>query len=396
MTDPITLTVAGFTFVLALAIAWRMRPRPPKLDGERWFKAWFATLLRGRVEGEGGTPERWGALVDRLALFHPAGRPVEARLAGVAAPGDPAESRAVVSALAALPDRSARWAYLFERDDVGRAARLGDPNDLGATYAPSRWLGPGLDWDAVARAAGEPSALVAALRRASSARWVLVPGAARGEPEVLQALAALLGERAVWHAERRATQVGLGAFRGAIAERRPGAPAHVEAAVALLEHLHDLTRAPSDRVVVVATGEAVHVALDALLTSDALRDQVDAVVAVGASIGGCPGADHPYDPGSCAAFLRAWFSHAALDLEAAHRCPWFALQWLDAAHAPPGAFGLPLELARFPDPADQGGPRDFVQPVDLGPLRPDPDLPVDLVALALWGVVTSWVRAQRP
>jgi hypothetical protein len=396
MTSPVVVTIASLTLVLALVLAWWMRPRPPALDGERWFKAWIATLLRGRLDAAGATPEAWGEAVDRLALVHPAGRPVEGFLGGeppLDALRDDA-ARALAEALRPLDPR-ARWEFVFSRDPVGRAARLGDPNELGASYLPSSWLGPGWGWDAIAAAAVDPTALLASLRAASSARWALVPDPVASGPDLIRAIEDVLGDRAVRLDGPAPSDVGLAAFRGSVAARRPGAPGHVAAAVGLVEAFHALTPSPADRLVIVAAGAAIHPVLDALLTSDALRDQVDAVVALAAPILGQDGAAYPLDPESASAFVRAWFTHAALDLEAAHRTPYFSLQWLVPGGPPFGAYGLPLARARFPVPADQRGPRDQVDPVDLGPLAPD-DAPLDLIALALVGVVTAWVRARRP
>lgn len=398
MTDPWTVTVAVLTLALAVVIAWRLVPRPPDLEGERWFKAWLATLLRGRFEARGASPEDWATAVDQLVLFHPAGRWPERKLVAPSIAHEPAleGERALVEALARLPDADARWEHLYVREERGRASRLGDPHDLGASHRPERWLGSALTWDAVADAAQDPEGAMCALAAASPARWVLVPGAPLGAPELLTALTDLLGERAIVHDAVDPTPEGLAAFRGAMAAFRPGAPAHIEASVALLEHLHALAPRPADRLVVVASGASIHHVLDALLVSDALRDQIDAVVSVGGAIGGLDGAEHPLDPSACERFLRENFTHQALDLEAARLCPYFAMQWMTPGHDSPGAFGLPVERARFPQPADHDGPRPFIEPVDLGPLHPGPALPLDLVALALCGVVTGWVRARRP
>ncbi|TVQ88382.1 MAG: hypothetical protein EA397_17055 [Deltaproteobacteria bacterium] len=395
MTDPLTLGVAVVALGLALLIAWLARPRPPELQGERWFKAWLATLLRGRIEAQRDSGETWASLVDRAVLFHPLARRPEDKLDAPPRVERPAREgeEALVQALAALPDRAARWAHLYERDEVGRAARLGDPHDLGRAHLPSSWLGPSITWDVVADAASDPGPLIEALRRASSARWVLVPGRERGGPSLLPALAALLGDRAIRYEPSAPSELALQAFRGPISERRPGAPSHVEASVALLEKLHATASKPSDRLVLIGEGEGIHPILDALLASDALRDQVDAVVAVASPIAGADDLDHPCDPAGAARFLQRWFTHDDLDLEASHRCPYFSVQWLTPEHEPPGAFGVALARARFPTPKD--APRLSIEPVDLGPLRPVDDLPLDLVSMALWGVVSCWVRARR-
>lgn len=396
MTDPLTLLVAVLTLGLALVTAWLMRPRPPALHGERWFKAWLATLLRGEIEAAGGTPEQWGALVDRSVLFHPLAHPAENKLSDQPVCERPAREGepALVDVLRGLPDRRSRWEHLFALDEIGRAARLGDPHDLGPPHQPSRWLGPAITWDKVAGAATDPSELIQALGRASAARWVIIGQAPAGAPAVGERLVQILGERAVRYEPTPPSPAALEAFRGTLAERRPGAPSHVEASAALVEALHALAGSPSDRLVLLAEGVAVHHVLDAMLASDALRDQVDAVVAVHAPIQGGSELDYPCDSEAVRRYLSRWFNHDDLDLEAAHLCPYFAVQWLSPDQEPPGAFGVALHQARFPSPAD--GPRISIEAVDLGPIAPDQGLSPDLVALALLSLVTCWVKARRP
>jgi len=123
LNDPLSVALTVAAALVAAGIAWVQWPRPPELDGERWFKVTLATLLRGRVESEGGDADRWEQTVVRL-----------------------------------VP-----------------SAFVDDPHELGPAYDPRTYLGPGLGWDAVARHA-TTDVLTADLARVLPARWILVEG----------------------------------------------------------------------------------------------------------------------------------------------------------------------------------------------------------------------------
>ncbi|MFK7929451.1 MAG: hypothetical protein AB8H79_14745, partial [Myxococcota bacterium] len=151
MTDPVTATIAGLSLVVLGAVSYLSLPRPPTLDGERWFKVWLATLLRGQVEASGGDGHEWISLTTRLVPYHPAGRRPETK---VLRPEDPPQSPALPgevelhAALAALPTHAERWARLYDLIDDAEPGHRQDPNTLGDAYNPATWLGPDASWDA--------------------------------------------------------------------------------------------------------------------------------------------------------------------------------------------------------------------------------------------------------
>lgn len=378
MTDPLTLGVASAALALAAAGLWLHRPVAPDLDAERWFKVMLATLLRGEIEAAGGDVGAWERAVVRFVPYHPAGRLPERKVAApslallgpTVIPGE----RALIDALAALPDAPSRWARMYDTDEAALGARLDDPADLGPAYDPARWLGPDGGWDALAAWGGGDGGFRAAVtRRLGPARWVLVSGAPSAAPDVIGALAAELGDRAV-----------AVPWRGA-------APA--EAATTLIDVLRDASAAAEDRVVVVAAAEGAHVALRALAEAPPLRDRVVAVVAIGGVLRGRPGDDGPYGTAAVDDFMGHVFTHAALDTEARRTTPYVAVQWLDRRAEPPGAFGLPLEAMRFPAPGDVLA-ASAIEAVDIGPLPADPELPTRQVARALVAFVAGWVASR--
>jgi hypothetical protein len=400
VTDPVTIAVAAVALALSLAIGVLHAPRWPALDGERWFKLWLATLIRGRAEAEGLDAEAWAARVVRFVPYHPAGRLPERKiLRPEAPPPTPALEGEVAlqEALAARPDAASRWALLYDEDERGLVARLADPSELGPEHDPAVRIRGDVDWEAVAVSARGEGPLDEALAGASTATWVLLPGGPEGAPDLLGALAAVLGERAEWHRTDDpppATGPIPESLEGDIAGRRGGDVAFARRVMNLLATLDALAPAYEDRLVIVASGAAVHLVLEALRASAPLRDRIEAVVSVHGIVGGLDGIEGPLAWTRATPWLDAHFRHDALDLEAGHRVPFFALQWLDRDHAPPGALGIPLERARFPEPTDPDSRRPAVEPVDLGPLPLDPDLPLDLVARALRGVVTAWGTAR--
>lgn len=378
MTDPATLAVAGVALVVAMVAGWLHLPRPPQLEGERWFKVMLTTLLRGRIENEGGSVEDWERQVVRFVPFHPAGRhperkvgsPTAAAIDGAALSGEVG----LVEALAKLPDAAARWAHLYDTDEVGLAARLEDPAELGADYDPAQALGPGAEWDDLA-AWAHAEGFAEVLDRHVSTRWVLVDGAPSDAPDVLSALARVVGDRGVrvaWDGTR---------------DPDAGAAAVVAACAAVAPER-------SDRLVLVGAGEGALLVTRALTVGPDHRDRMLGVVAIGGALGGFPDREGPYGQARVGDWMEAWFRHDKLDLEIARVRPWFSVQWLDREADPFGAFGLSLRAQRFPEPFDPNSADPSIDVVDLGVLPPDADLPVDLVAKALWAVVACWSRRR--
>ena len=398
MTAPVTIFVAVLALAVAVGIAVLQWPRPPALDGERWFKTWLVTLLRGKADADGLEAEAWAADVVRFAPYHPAGRWPERKVTdpGGELPTPALEGeQALVEALAALPSPEARWARMYDLDELALGDRLSDPVELGPDYQPERWLGAGVTWDVIAQAAADPTALAEGLKRASRAKWVLIRAESRDVPDLLAALAEVLGDRAVWFdPESAPAPEQPKVLVDGMIERR-GDPAFAARATALLGLLESMFPTYEERVVLVAEGGEVQVMLEALHSHAPVRDQVEAVLSVGGVIQGLDGVDGPLGWDACTAWMQQRFLHKVFDLEANHRCPYLALQWLDRAAEVPGAGGVPLDRARFPTPQDDGGPVQSMDIVDLGPLPAVPELPTRLVALALWGLTTAWTAARR-
>lgn len=378
MTDPLSLALAAATAGVALAAGWAHWPRPPALDGERWFKVSLATVLRGGVEAEGGSAESWEASVRRFVPFHPAGRwperkvanPVAARLPRALIPGE----RALLDALARLRTADERWTWMYDQDEVGLAARLDDPVELGPAYDPAVRLGSGASWDGLAAWGGGDPRFGALLLARWSARWILVEGRPDrlAGPSVLPALEALLGDRAIrvpW-------------------EERP-----IDASqAALLATLRRAAPTVDVRLVVVGEEAGVVVALRALAEAADVRDQVHAVLSVGGTVGGRPDEPGPFGERDQADWLGARFTQQGMDTEVVRLTPYLAVQWF--ARPALGSAGLPIAAQRFPDPQDSVGVV-TVEVVDLGVLPSESDFPVAQLAKALVAVVVAWVLSRR-
>jgi hypothetical protein len=358
--------------VAALA-CWYSLPNPPDLDGERWFKLILATLLRGQVERETGDAGDWEARVLRFVPYHPGGRlpeqkvsdPEHYRPPGLSVPGEVA----LVEALARIDDHEGRWKRMYDEDDAATEARIQDPAELGDAYDTARHLGPGGSWDDLADwGAGDGVAFREALVRRLPAHWVLVDGPHPGEhpvPTLLEALRGEVGDRAVWVP---------------IPEGTPEEGATILRA-AMEEPLEEL----SDRLVVVASGPAVHLVLRALVEAPGLRDRLLAVVSVGGVVMG--------REGELSDWMGRWFNPAELDTEMNRVTPYLHLAWYDREADPPGIPGLPIAATRFPQP--EAGALSSIEVVDLGLLPTDPDLPLEQVARALWALTTLWVYTRR-
>lgn len=379
MTDPLSITLAvaaAGVAILAGVLHW---PRPPALDGERWFKVVLATLLRGAIEERGGTADEWEAEVLRFVPYHPAGRLPELKVtdpAKASLPGRRLEGEgALLEALARRHTVAERWRYLYDEDPMGIAARLDDPAELGADYDPATWLPAGVGWDALAAWGGGDPAFGECLQRRFPARWVLVEGRAgrRVGPTLLDALEACLDDtvRLPWR-------------DGAVEEAVEALRAELRAQIASRE----------DRLVLVAEEAGVALALRALAGAPDIRDQIHAVLSIGGVIGGRRDEEGPFGEERSRAWLASQFGQEALDTEVVRLTPYLSMQWLDRESPVPGAGDLSLDAQRFPEPLSDATV-DTIEVVDLGPLPVDPDLPREQVARALVSVVTCWVLSRR-
>ena len=369
--DAVSLAAAAVAGAVALAAGWYSWPRPPELDGERWFKTILATLLRGRIEAEEGEPDQWVQAVIRFVPYHPGGRlpelkvsiPGQMQLPGPALPHE----RALLDRLAKLAEAPERWAWMYDEDETGLAARLEDPAELGPDYAPEECVGPGQDWDALAATgAGQPEFSEALLRRLR-ARWMVLCGP---DPKLSEQLLDALGGSATavpWQ------------------EGEPD-----ELAEALLAQVGELE--PDSRLVWVAEGRAIQVLLRALRGSVPVRDATVAVLSVGGSIRGESG-DGPWGHTAMADWLGSHFNQVDMETEVVRLTPYLAMQWLDRAASPPGVEGLPLQDQRFIEPETRSA-IETLEVVDLGPIPTVHDLPRDLVARALVIVTGLWALTR--
>jgi len=364
--DPLSVSIALGAGGVAAAIAYLQWPRPPELDGERWFKTFLVTLLRGELEAAGY--EAWEAAARSWVLYHPAGRfperkvmnPLGAKLPGALVDGE----RALIESLQELKALPERWARMYDDDEAARAMLLDDPIELGAAYDPATYVGLELGWEAVAAWGAGDTHFGDHLRKRLAARWFLVEGAA--DPGVIPALAELLGEDGI---------------------RVPDGDED------LGERLQAALPEMADRCILLGEESGVPRILNALKDRAALRDQVLAVISVGGVIGGREEDSGPLGITAREDWLAAWFQHRHLDSEVVRMTPYMSVQWLDRAHWPPGARGLSIANARFPIAPEE--PIETIEVVDLGLLPADEALPVAQVARALWAVATCWVLSRR-
>ena len=400
MTSVAVLWVALMAAVVGLAAAWFVVPHPPALDGEAWFKGLLVARLADRPPAD----------VMRWVVWHPLGRWPERKLAHPSVesmPGKllPGEGE-LLARLARLPDVAARWASLRE-EAVSKTLTL--PGDLPPDASPARWLGAASGWDRV-----RDDALPASAERRTSASWLLIDDLRPGVPDVapafarfaeVRSLASLCSDPVVasaWDAARgqlaHLGQVSSGEWDAVAAGLAPwGRVAMASAVDAVAKAMESKlpVATPERRLIVAATGGAMPLVLRALADRVDLRDRVIAVVAVGGAVGGLPDQRGPLSASVADDWMAHNFQHGLMDVEILRRIPYAALQWLDTSAAVPGAGGVPVARARFPEPEWDGRAFRCVEPVDLGVVPVEADLPVDDVVAALRLVVDLWVLSRR-
>jgi hypothetical protein len=341
----VELAAAG----LAIWAAILSLPRPPTLDWQRLFKVSLATLLRGELEASDGEREEWEASVAALVLYHPAGRDPEQKLtdpdpATLLTPALPGE-RALVEALAALPDPTSRWVRMYADNEQTRDALLSDPSELGDDYSARAIFGAEADWEGVA--AWSEGVLAGLTRKLSH---VVVAGAG-----------GTLG----------ATMAAEAGLRGATLPPE-GAE---EALAALLEQ-------PSDRLVLVLQNDAVLPLLTLLHAEAGLRDRVLVVLSVGGDITTSPEAS---------AWMADNFVHDAMDTELNRQTAYASVQVVDPAQlgAAPDFSGQ-----RWPVPPETATGRAPIAVVDLGVIVPawlSADRRCVQLSRGLWVAVAAWL-----
>jgi hypothetical protein len=364
MTATGTLVVAFLTVLVALAAVWASVPRPPTLDGERWFKAVLRAVLSGAQPAD---------VAAAMAPYHPLARVVERKLAHPtieALPGPALDGEAaLLERLAALPDVAARWSHLTALPDATCTPEALFDHD------PARWLGPELGWRALE--AGRAASVAEAAEGRRKIRWAWIDGEAPG-PSVAAALSAFATEVAPLDLTMSPSDAGLQDATYVVAD----------AFNAMLAEDVDA------RLVIAGVGTGIVSVLRALLADPQLRDRVVAVLSIGGTIGGWEGHAGLLDPAVCEDWLERNFRHEALDAEVVREIPYLAVQWLSPGASPPGADGLYVQRSRFPEPKYQGNEPLMVRVVDLGVLPTDPEPDPAAVVDAL-RVVTSLYALSR-
>ena len=371
MIDSLVPLLALGAGVVAVLAAWFHVPRVPELDAERWFKVILATMLRGRAEQENAGADDWADRVLREVPYHPAGRfperkvtapetwvPVGAYLEG---------EQALIERLRGLPDPIARWRCMYLEDEPGLNARLSDPSDLGPAYSFDAMLGGVDGWAAIARAGADDVSSLRKLVERMSAVWVLVEG--RGDREAPSLLASL------------AEHIGAPVRVIAHDEGQQDLPS------SLLDSLQD-----EAAVIVVGEDLGALRALKSLAERPALRDRVEAVVAISAPFGGVAG-HAQFETSAVEDWMGAWFGHDTLDTDRVWPTPYLSMQWVDVSAQRPGLPSLPIQEARFPAP--RSGALQMLEVLDLGPLMVGAHPPVALIAASLLAVTSGFVLTRR-
>lgn len=335
----------GIAGVLALAAAWWTLPKRADLDWERLFKMAVVTRLRGPLEASGGTLEAWMELGRTRAWYHRSSRLLADKLRAPSLETLPVPAlegeRGVVEQLIALDGPDARLQALFL--DAGADEDLyADPGSLGDAWDLATLLGPEADWESVATWSEGLQGVLE--RRHAHLKWVVL-----GDLALHQALLTRLGS-------------GRAVAQSAQVE---DLQAELEAWVPEL----------ADRVVLVASGDALMPLLAALHASPGLRDRVLAVVSVAGRFG--------------AEWIDEHFTHEAMDTEIARGTPYLSLNFL--TH--PGVSDVELDQlasGRFPSPEVPASGRAAIQAHDLGVLPgPLEAYPRDLLGDALLVAVTA-------
>lgn len=330
--SPIDVILWVAVVILALAAGWLSLPRPPALDWERLFKLSMVTLLRGPIEGAGGSAEAWLAAGRALVYYNPAARDAVAKLTDpgaceVAVPALPGE-RALLEALRAAQTPAERVALAFGKE--ADAALYDDPAELGAGWDLAALLGQGATWDALA---GMTAPLREALRRRNDRRrWVIVADPTREEPldALRDALAEVLGPDRVVVLRESQTEALARALDAQVPEL-------------------------ADRLVIVAVGEGAMLALRDLRQEAGQRDRVLAVVTLSAALGD-------------AAWLAEQFTHVGMDTELNRRTPYFYLSFIEPGCEVLGEPGRPAAHSRVPSPPVPETGRASILAIDLGVL----------------------------
>lgn len=366
MTLDLVLFAVALLLVVAAAIVGR--ERPAARDPERLFKVVLATLLQARVEAEGGGAEAWERAVRRLVPFHPAGRegwrkvqdPVACRIPVPAVPGE----LALMEGLRRAPTPRERVRWMLREDAAGLDALAADPSSLGRDGDPATWVGPGIGWEDLAR--WNQPVKDALVRRLAHVRIVVLHGsedAARAE-----------ALRVDWASSGRTTDRCLGV--DSLAE---------EAAQALVGQLLESAPERADRLALLALGHAGPALLQALATSETLRDRTLVVGFLGCPLGGVAGEAPPgLDRESRTAWNEANFRHEVLDTEVRRETPYLFVPLLDVSADVPGDGRAAWADQRLDAPPVPPSGRCPVRPVDLGPLWTGEDaIPDDVLARGL-------------
>jgi hypothetical protein len=335
---------------LALWAAIQTLPRPPRRDWERLFKVALATQLWEAAQADGGDEgaitARWDALLRAQVPFHPAGRAPMAKLfapaiSGIEAPALDGE-RALVEALARLPDAAARWQRMYVEDLAAADALTSHPESLGPACDPANALGPACGWEAISR-------------------W---------DPAVPAALAARTGH----------IQLVVAAAPDLTAALRAAAPGlRIAADPPLDASLLQLCPAPADRLVILLGRSPMGGLLRALADAPGLRDRVLVIVGVGAPRSGGSADDH---------FFSTGWTHEAMAPELQRTTALFSI-WDVEPDSSPEAWAAQL----LPPPRLEPGAAPSVELLPLGPL---PLGRVDPAQLARALLTTLAVRLLGP
>lgn len=322
--DPLSIVELAAAALAGWA-AYLTVPRPPARDLERVFKVALSSLLWSEAQAQGGDErailERWDGALRAQVPFHPVGRAPIHKLfspsvAGLDSPALDGE-RALVEALAALPEPAARWRRMYVEDRAAADALTAHPDALGPTGDPSAALGPGAGWEQVA--AWAPSVGQALQQRLSHVVFAVF-----GDPGFAEAL--------------RGAAPGL-----RVAEPDPSA-----------EAMGALCAAPADRVVWIWGAGPFVALLQRLAASPALIDRSLALVQLGAPLMEGP---------EQAAWLAEHWRHEVFEPELQRQIPVFGL--IDVGPDSPRAA---WEAQLLPEPALRPGASPAIERVSLGPL----------------------------